>query len=88
MFKVQFEEQSKTNQAGELIWLQQTKVRTFLGIPYFKSVFIKMVDDSSFIPQPMPTKAEVMGFVLNRIDTRGLGEELQEEDKKSKKLTK
>lgn len=88
MIKVRFSEECKTNQSGELIWSRQTKTKSIFGIRFYKFVFEKSVDDSDFIPQEMPTKAQVIGFV-SRINTRGIENQMDdEEEQNNKKITK
>ena len=86
MIKVDINERSKTNSSGELIWSEQTTKKFCFGIRFYKYVFKKSVDDSDFIPPvaEMPTKTQVVGFIMQRINTRGLEEDEDEIEERKK----
>jgi len=84
MFSTQFSEIIKLNNAGELIILQQVKIRKLFGIRISKYTYMKEVDDTEVLGT-LPSKSQVIGFVApSMINTRGV----EEQNEESKKLTK
>jgi len=59
-------ETTKVNKIGEAINMVQIKTIRFLGVPIFKTTFIKQVDDSDFEYQPQKEikmkENKVIGF--------------------------
>lgn len=71
MFKTVIEEAQTVNTVGKVISMEHIKTKYFFGIPLYKYIFIKEIDDSAFEKpkeQLLPYEGKIIGFGTNRIE--------------------